>query len=73
MSFSKFQFRKFRSVADIPPEYIKRNVWLRGNVVEVREDHSLGVEHVPLFKGIDFWGQGKGLNKIFFVTVKQMK
>ena len=56
--FFFLQFRQFRSVADIPPEYIKRNVLLKGKVLEVREDHSLAVEHIPLFKGLQLTGQG---------------
>ena len=47
----------FRTVSDIPPEFIKKGVSLRGEVKAVGEDSTLHVLHVPPLKG--FWSSGQ--------------
>lgn len=39
-------------MSDVPTEFVVKNISLRGQVKEVRQDHTLGICHIPLLKGI---------------------
>ena len=49
-SNTSFQMKKFYSVSDIPEEFIKKQITLRGKVKGHGKDHVL-VEHLPILEG----------------------
>jgi len=47
-----YVFRQFNTVSDVPTEFIAKNISLYGHVREARQDNSLGICHIPLFRGV---------------------
>lgn len=47
-----YVFTQFKTVSDVPREFVTKNIPLKGHVTEIRPDNTLGVCHIPLLQGI---------------------
>ena len=62
------QHKKFLKVSDIPKEFVKKNVCLRGEVIMIEESH-LRIDHLPILNLQRFIRRLSGKTVVvFFIT-----